>query len=110
MRTLLVALSVFLWIGLNETTPRRRTLTGRGEGSHAFGTNPGLRPKGWPSVRRPLPVQPPAATTMHPQQREPGPVLTRKAVIPSDPVEARRVQEDIEQLLRDSLCHDHDLF
>src|SRR5262249_54887493 len=30
--------------------------------------------------------------------------------IPSDPAEARRVQEQIESLLRATRCHDHDLF
>jgi serine/threonine-protein kinase RsbW len=31
-------------------------------------------------------------------------------VIPSDPAEARRVQDKIESVLQSSQCHDHDLF
>jgi len=31
-------------------------------------------------------------------------------VIPSDPAEARRVQDMIESVLQSSQCHDHDLF
>src|SRR4051812_47192971 len=42
--------------------------------------------------------------------RELGPPLAHTVVIPSDPAEARRVQEDIEQQLRNAPCQDHDLF
>jgi len=44
-------------------------------------------------------------------QRDTGPALTHHhVVIPSDPVEARRVQEQIEQLLHSTPLHDRDLF
>jgi serine/threonine-protein kinase RsbW len=50
------------------------------------------------------------STKMHPQ-RDPGQPPPTLVVIPSDPAEARRVQEQIEQqLLTQSHCHDHDLF
>jgi len=48
-------------------------------------------------------------THMQPQ-RDTGSALAIHVVIPSDPGEARRVQEDIEQQLRNSPCLDHDLF
>jgi len=47
---------------------------------------------------------------MQPLQREIGPSKTHHVVIPSDPGEARRVQDHIEQLLQESPCQDHDLF
>jgi len=47
---------------------------------------------------------------MHPQQRESSSSLTHQVVIPSDPVEARRVQDDIERQLRTTPCQDHDIF
>jgi serine/threonine-protein kinase RsbW len=46
---------------------------------------------------------------MHPQ-RDTGQALTHNVVIPSDPAEARRVQEQIEQVLKAAPCQDHDLF
>ena len=49
------------------------------------------------------------STKMQPP-RELGPSPSHHVVIPSDPVEARRVQEQIEAQLQLSHCHDHDLF
>jgi serine/threonine-protein kinase RsbW len=46
---------------------------------------------------------------MHPQ-REPSPASSQQVAIPSDPAEARRFQDRIEQLLQDARCNDHDLF
>jgi serine/threonine-protein kinase RsbW len=46
---------------------------------------------------------------MHPK-RELGPTTSEKVTIPSDPAEARRVQEQIEALLQATKCQDHDLF
>jgi serine/threonine-protein kinase RsbW len=46
---------------------------------------------------------------MHPQ-RDTGHCLAHQVVIPSDPAEARRVQEQIEHLLKATPCQDHDLF
>jgi serine/threonine-protein kinase RsbW len=42
--------------------------------------------------------------------RDQGPGQSREVTIPSDPAEARRVQEEIEQLLRRSRFCDHDIF
>src|SRR5262245_26780727 len=50
----------------------------------------------------PVPL-PPSTNVM---QREPGPHPPQQIVIPSDPAEARRVQEQIESLLPSSSCHD----
>jgi serine/threonine-protein kinase RsbW len=54
-------------------------------------------------------VPPTISTKMHPQ-RELGPSASEKIVIPSDPAEARRVQERIETQIQATRCHDHDLF
>jgi serine/threonine-protein kinase RsbW len=43
-------------------------------------------------------------------QREIGQGISHHVRIPSDAAEARRVQEQIEQLLADCSCHEHDLF
>jgi serine/threonine-protein kinase RsbW len=43
-------------------------------------------------------------------QRENGQAPSHRVVIPSDPAEARRAQEDIEVLLQGSPCQQHDLF
>ena len=43
-------------------------------------------------------------------QRETGLAPPQHVVIPSDPGEARRVQDQIEQLLQSSPCQDHELF
>jgi serine/threonine-protein kinase RsbW len=45
-----------------------------------------------------------------PLYREPGSADSHQVVIPSDPAEARRFQDRIEQLLQDARCSDHDLF
>src|SRR5262245_16454916 len=45
-----------------------------------------------------------------PPQRETGQLKSHRVVIPSDPNEARRIQDQIEQLLQESPCQDHDLF
>ena len=37
-------------------------------------------------------------------------LVSPQMVIPSDPAEARRVQDQIESVLQSSQCHDHDLF
>jgi serine/threonine-protein kinase RsbW len=41
---------------------------------------------------------------------DPAPLTAVDVVIPSDPAEARRVQEEIEQLLQARATHDHDVF
>ena len=58
------------------------------------------------------PMQPAQLTLLDPMhhQRENGQLLAHHVVIPSDPGEARRVQEHIEQLLLAATCHEHDLF
>jgi len=43
-------------------------------------------------------------------KREPAPLPARDVVIPSDPAEARRVQEEIELLLQTAHCSERDLF
>jgi serine/threonine-protein kinase RsbW len=43
-------------------------------------------------------------------QADPGPLSAADLVIPSDPAEARRVQEQIEQLLLNSAAQTHDVF
>jgi len=47
---------------------------------------------------------------MQPQRETNGQVPSHHVVIPSDPAEARRVQEHIEQLLQASPCLPRDLF
>ncbi len=47
--------------------------------------------------------------TMKPQP-ETGPLCAADVVITSDPAEARRVQDEIEQLLQESNAHTHDVF
>jgi len=47
--------------------------------------------------------------TMNPQSLPPTASAT-EVVIPSDPAEARRVQDAIEQLLENSTAHTHDVF
>jgi len=42
--------------------------------------------------------------------RELGSPSPQQITIPSDPAEARRVQEQIEALLQKNHCHDHDIF
>lgn len=42
--------------------------------------------------------------------RELGSPPSQQISIPSDPAEARRVQEQIESVLQSTRCHDHDLF
>jgi len=54
-------------------------------------------------------VQLTASTKMH-SQRDTAQAPAHHVVIPSDPVEARRVQEHIEQLLLASPCEPKDLF
>jgi serine/threonine-protein kinase RsbW len=43
-------------------------------------------------------------------QTEAGPLCAADVVIASDPAEARRVQDQIEQLLQESNAHTHDVF
>jgi serine/threonine-protein kinase RsbW len=43
-------------------------------------------------------------------QRELGQHPPQQISFPSDPAEARRVQEQIESLVQATACHDHDLF
>jgi serine/threonine-protein kinase RsbW len=43
-------------------------------------------------------------------QRDAGPGIAADVTIPSDPAEARRVQDDIEQLLQARRINDHDVF
>ena len=52
---------------------------------------------------------PPSISTKMQPPRDLGP-SSQQMVIPSDPAEARRVQERIENALLSSRCHDHDLF
>ncbi len=49
------------------------------------------------------------ADTMKPQ-RDVSPVVAADVTIPSDPVEARRIQDDIEQLLHARHLNEHDVF
>ena len=51
----------------------------------------------------------PIPDTMNPQSDH-GPLRGADVVIPSDPAEARRVQDQIEQLLQESNAHNHDVF
>ena len=51
----------------------------------------------------------PTPDTMNPQP-DLGPLRGADVVIPSDPAEARRVQDQIEQLLQQSDAHNHDVF
>ena len=51
-----------------------------------------------------------APTTIMTPPREPGPVSHVDVVIPSDPAEARRVQEEIERLLRAHQASEKDIF
>jgi serine/threonine-protein kinase RsbW len=49
------------------------------------------------------------SSTMNPERQvEPG--LAADVVIPSDPAEARRIQEEIERLLRSRVGNEHDVF
>lgn len=43
-------------------------------------------------------------------QRDDGPGVAADLLIPSDPAEARRIQDEIEQLLCARLLHEHDVF
>ena len=49
-------------------------------------------------------------TTVMTPPREPGPSSTVDVVIPSDPAEARRVQDEIERLLRAHQASEKDIF
>ena len=49
-------------------------------------------------------------TTVMTPPREPGPASTVQVVIPSDPAEARRVQDEIERLLRAHEATEKDIF
>jgi serine/threonine-protein kinase RsbW len=53
-------------------------------------------------------MPPPTPTTM-PPPRDPGSPPVH-VVIPSDPAEARRVRDQVEQCLAAASCHDHDRF
>jgi serine/threonine-protein kinase RsbW len=53
---------------------------------------------------------PPANSGARPAQHGPGPHPAVEQVIPSDPAEARRIQADIEQLLKDHHCGERDVF
>jgi serine/threonine-protein kinase RsbW len=44
------------------------------------------------------------------RQRDPQPETRREVAIPSDPAEARRVQEEIERLLQNGPFTDHEIF
>ena len=50
------------------------------------------------------------AVVMTSSSHDVGPLHSADVVIPSDPAEARRVQEQIEQLLQTTAAHDHDVF
>jgi serine/threonine-protein kinase RsbW len=56
-----------------------------------------------------LPVPYSLPDTMN-SSSEPAPVCAADVVIPSDPAEARRVQDQIEQVLQGCAAHDHDVF
>jgi serine/threonine-protein kinase RsbW len=62
-----------------------------------------------PIAKEAPPVLLTIANTMKPQ-RDVGQGVARDVTIPSDPAEARRVQDDIEQLLHARHIHDHDVF
>jgi len=53
---------------------------------------------------------PPTTSPYKVMHRELGQHSPQQINIPSDPAEARRVQEQIESLLQATHCHDHDLF
>ena len=55
-----------------------------------------------------MPLTPPGPMSSSPRDPALGPYT--EVVIPSDPTEARRVQEQIERLLQDRATSDHDLF
>src|SRR5262249_46456128 len=59
-------------------------------------------------VRRPFPVPLTTPNTMQ-SLRDPGSPPVH-AVIPSDAAEPRHVQDQVEQYLQATACHDHDLF
>jgi serine/threonine-protein kinase RsbW len=53
---------------------------------------------------------PSANSGARPAPHDPGPHRAVELVIPSDPAEARRIQTDIEQLLKDHHCGERDVF